>query len=101
MNTNSVIKIYLNKEVHKVSQGATIASGTILPASGLVQLDAFLTGVREALKEQPNAVDGLVGAISAAASKATSKGHLLTLNISSTLDIKNHTLSYSFELRTE
>lgn len=102
MDNKHTIKIYLNKEVHRVNEkGTVVAVGNISPAGELVQLDAFLTGVRNALIGQPDAASTLVNAIEKLASQVTAKGNLLTLNIASTLDPKNHSMSYSFELKTE
>lgn len=68
---------------------------------GFMRLQAFLTGVREAVRDQPDAVHTFNRALERAARRASKSGHLLTLTIRSTLDARNHEMSYSFELRSE
>lgn len=97
--TVSSIKLQIPPGITSDSNQMNVQALSDDPA--FMRLQAFLTGVREAVRDEPRAVRAFNRALNRASSKASKSGHLLTLTIRSTLDARNHQLAYSFELRSE
>lgn len=97
--TSNVIKLQIPPGMVDSDNSVTLQAVSEDP--GFLRLQAFLTGVREAVRDQPDAIRSFNRALDRAADRASKSGHILTLTIRSTLDARNHELAYSFELRSE